>query len=117
MGRPEYPTPVGTYAVLAKERSVLMDSSSVGIPVTDPDGDRITVDHAVRVTDRSLFVHPAPWAENSLGYDNVSQPRPYQPEPDGRRMVLRIGQRGDPVIVQENSLEVPRVVPGGRGSR
>ena len=33
MGRPEYPTPVGTYTVLAKERSVTMDSSSVGIPV------------------------------------------------------------------------------------
>ena len=33
MGRPEYPTPVGTYTVLAKERSVDMDSSSVGIPV------------------------------------------------------------------------------------
>ena len=33
MGRPEYPTPVGTYTVLAKERSVIMDSSTVGIPV------------------------------------------------------------------------------------
>jgi hypothetical protein len=115
MGRPEHPAPVGTYAVLAKERSVLMDSSSVGIPVTDPDGHRITVDHAVRITDRGLFVHRLHGLRTRLG--TTSQPRLYQPEPDGRRMVLRNGQRGDPVIVQENSLEVPRVVPGGRGSR
>jgi lipoprotein-anchoring transpeptidase ErfK/SrfK len=72
MGRPEYPTPIGDYTVLAKERSVTMDSSSVGIPVTDPDGYRLTVDYAVRITSRGLFVHAAPWAVNSLGYDNVS---------------------------------------------
>ncbi|HET7666648.1 MAG TPA: L,D-transpeptidase, partial [Mycobacterium sp.] len=30
MGSADYPTPVGTYTVLAKERSVVMDSSSVG---------------------------------------------------------------------------------------
>ena len=50
MGRPEYPTPVGTYTVLAKERSVIMDSSSVGIPVDAPDGYLLTVDYAVRIT-------------------------------------------------------------------
>lgn len=44
MGRPEYPTPVGSYTVLSKERSVIMDSSSVGIPVDDPDGYRLSVD-------------------------------------------------------------------------
>jgi len=32
MGRPEYPTPVGTYTVLAKERDVVMDSSTADIP-------------------------------------------------------------------------------------
>jgi len=53
MGRPEYPTPVGTYTVLAKERSVTMDSSSVGIPITDPDGYLLTVDYAVRFTSRA----------------------------------------------------------------
>jgi lipoprotein-anchoring transpeptidase ErfK/SrfK len=57
MGRPEYPTPVGTYTVLAKEQSVLMDSSSVGIPVDSPDGYRMDVEYAVRITSRGMFVH------------------------------------------------------------
>jgi lipoprotein-anchoring transpeptidase ErfK/SrfK len=72
MGRPEYPTPVDTYTVLAKERSVTMDSSSVGIPIDAPDGYLLTVDYAVRITSRGLFVHSAPWAVNELGFENVS---------------------------------------------
>jgi lipoprotein-anchoring transpeptidase ErfK/SrfK len=59
MGRPEYATPADTYTVLAKERSIVMDSSSVGIPITDPDGYYLDVDYAVRITSRGLFVHSA----------------------------------------------------------
>ena len=95
MGRPEYPTPVGTYTVLAKERSVIMDSSSVGIPIDAPDGYRLTVDYAVRITSRGLFVHSAPWAVNSLGYENVSHGC-ISLSPDGRRVVLQHGQRRRP---------------------
>ena len=107
MGRPEYPTPVGTYTVLAKERSVLMDSSSVGIPVTDPDGYRMDVEYAVRITDRGLFVHSAPWAENALGYDNVSHGC-ISLSPTDAEWYFNTVNVGDPVIVRENSLEVPR---------
>jgi lipoprotein-anchoring transpeptidase ErfK/SrfK len=110
MGRPEYPTPVGTYTVLSKERDVVMDSSSVGIPVTDPDGYLLTVDYAVRFTSRGLFVHSAPWAENSLGYDNVSHGC-ISLSPTDAEWYFNTVRVGDPVIVQENSLEVPRVVP------
>lgn len=109
MGRPEYPTPVGTYTVLAKERSVIMDSSSVGIPTTDPDGYRLTVDYAVRITSRGLFVHSAPWAVNSLGYDNVSHGC-ISLSPEDAEWYFNTVNVGDPVIVQENSIEVPRAV-------
>ena len=95
MGRPEYPTPVGTYTVLAKERDVVMDSSSVGIPVDAPDGYLLAVDYAVRITSRGLFVHSAPWAENSLGYENVSHGC-VSLSPDGRGVVLQHGQRWRP---------------------
>ena len=115
-GRPEYPTPVGTYTVLAKERSVEMDSSSVGIPVTDPDGYQLTVDYAVRITDRGLFVHSAPWAVNSLGYENVSHGC-INLSPEDAEWYFNTVNVGDPVIVQENSLEVPRTVPPANGSR
>jgi lipoprotein-anchoring transpeptidase ErfK/SrfK len=111
MGRPEYPTPVGTYTVLAKERDVVMDSSSVGIPVDAPDGYLLDVDYAVRITDRGLFVHSAPWAVNSLGYENVSHGC-ISLSPEDAEWYFNAVNVGDPVIVQENNIEVPRAVSG-----
>jgi lipoprotein-anchoring transpeptidase ErfK/SrfK len=111
MGRPEYPTPVGTYTVLSKERSVVMDSSSVGVPVDAPDGYLLTVDYAVRFTSRGLFVHSAPWAVNSLGYENVSHGCVGLSTEDAKWYYNTVNV-GDPIIVQENSIEVPRPVSG-----
>jgi lipoprotein-anchoring transpeptidase ErfK/SrfK len=100
MGRPEYPTPVGTYSVLGKERSVLMDSSSVGIPVTAPDGYKIDVENAVRFTSRGLFVHSAPWAVPAMGYENVSHGC-ISLTPSAAEWYFNNVNIGDPVIVQE----------------
>jgi lipoprotein-anchoring transpeptidase ErfK/SrfK len=111
MGRPEYPTPVGIYTVLSKERSVVMDSSSVGIPVDAHDGYLLTVDYAVRITSRGLFVHSAPWAVNSLGYENVSHGC-ISLSPEDAEWYFNTVNVGDPVIVQENGIEVPRAVSG-----
>jgi lipoprotein-anchoring transpeptidase ErfK/SrfK len=111
MGRPEYPTPVGTYTVLSKERDVVMDSSSVGIPVDAPDGYLLDVDYAVRFTSRGLFVHSAPWAVNSLGYENVSHGC-ISLSPEDAEWYFNTVNVGDPVIVQENNIEVPRAVSG-----
>jgi lipoprotein-anchoring transpeptidase ErfK/SrfK len=108
-GRPEYPTPVGIYPVLSKDRSVKMDSSSVGIPVDAPDGYLLTVDYAVRITNHGLFVHSAPWAVNSLGYDNVSHGC-VSLSPEDAEWYYNTVNVGDPVIVQENGIEVPRRV-------
>ena len=111
MGRPEYPTPVGTYTVLAKERDVVMDSSSVGIPVDAPDGYLLDVEYAVRFTARGLFVHSAPWAVDSLGYDNVSHGCVGLSTEDAEWYFNTVNV-GDPIIVQENNIEVPRTVSG-----
>jgi lipoprotein-anchoring transpeptidase ErfK/SrfK len=100
MGRPEYPTPVGSYTVLSKERTIIMDSSSVGIPVDDPDGYRIPVDYAVRITGRGLFVHSAPWAVNAMGLENVSHGCISLSPEDAEWYFNRVSI-GDPVIVQE----------------
>jgi lipoprotein-anchoring transpeptidase ErfK/SrfK len=100
MGRPQFPTPVGSYTVLSKERSVIMDSSSVGIPVDDPDGYRLTVDYAVRITSRGLFVHSAPWAVNSMGLENVSHGC-ISLSPADAEWYYNTVNIGDPVIVQE----------------
>jgi lipoprotein-anchoring transpeptidase ErfK/SrfK len=116
LGRPEYPTPVGSYTVLSKERSVVMDSSSVGIPVDAPDGYLLTVDYAVRITSRGLFVHSAPWAVNSLGYENVSHGC-ISLSPEDAEWYYNTVNIGDPVIVQENSVEIPRAVSAEIRSR
>jgi lipoprotein-anchoring transpeptidase ErfK/SrfK len=100
MGRPEFPSPVGSYTVLAKERSLIMDSSSVGIPVDDPAGYRIPVDYAVRITNHGLYVHSAPWAINSLGYDNVSHGC-VSLSPQDAEWYYNTVNIGDPVIIQD----------------
>lgn len=109
MGRPEFPTPVGVYSVLSKERSVVMDSSSVGIPVDDPDGYHLPVEYAVRITNRGLFVHSAPWAVNSLGLDNVSHGC-ISLSPEDAEWYFNTVNVGDPVIVQESAVERPHRV-------
>ena len=83
-----------------------MDSSSVGIPVDSPDGYHLNVDYAVRFTSRGLFVHAAPWAVNSMGNDNVSHGC-ISLSPEDAEWYYNTVNIGDPVIVRENSLEVP----------
>jgi lipoprotein-anchoring transpeptidase ErfK/SrfK len=100
LGRPSYPTPVGKYAVLSKDRSVTMDSSSVGIPVNDPDGYSLTVDYAVRIDNHGLYVHSAPWAVPAMGVENVSHGC-ISLAPDDAEWYFNAVKVGDPVIVQE----------------
>lgn len=100
MGRPEYSTPVGTYSVLSKDRDVVMDSSSVGIPVDAPDGYLLNVDYAVRITRRGLYVHSAPWAVNSMGFENVSHGC-VSLTPAEAEWYFNTVHVGDPVIVTD----------------
>ncbi|MEZ0364281.1 Ig-like domain-containing protein [Mycobacterium sp. pUA109] len=100
LGKPEFPTPVGTYAVISKDRNVIMDSSSVGVPVTDPEGYRLSVDYAVRITHRGLYVHSAPWALQALGVDNISHGC-ISLSPADAEWYFNAVNVGDPVIVQE----------------
>ena len=49
-----------------------MDSRTIGIPLIDPEGYKLTVYDAVRVTWGGIYVHGAPWSVGSQGYANVS---------------------------------------------
>lgn len=109
MGREKYPTPVGTFPVLSKDRDVVMDSSSVGIPVNAEDGYHLTVDHAVRLTQRGIFVHSAPWAVNAMGYENTSHGC-IGLSPQDAEWYFDVVKVGDPVVVQQNNVEIPRPV-------
>jgi lipoprotein-anchoring transpeptidase ErfK/SrfK len=72
MGKPSRPTPVGNYTALSKERTVVMDSRTIGIPLSSPEGYKITAQYAVRVTWSGVYVHSAPWSVDSQGHANVS---------------------------------------------
>ncbi|MBV8862603.1 MAG: L,D-transpeptidase [Mycobacterium sp.] len=72
MGKPSRPTPIGNYTALSKERTVVMDSRTIGIPLSSPEGYKITASYAVRVTWSGVYVHSAPWSVDSQGYANVS---------------------------------------------
>lgn len=99
MGSEDYPTPPGKYTVLAKDRSVLMDSTSVGIPITAESGYRFEVDHAVRISSRGLFVHSAPWALRSMGVENISHGC-VGLSPTDAEWYFDTVRVGDPVIVK-----------------
>jgi lipoprotein-anchoring transpeptidase ErfK/SrfK len=100
MGRPSLPTPVGSYTVMSKDRSVIMDSSSVGIPVDDPEGYRLTVDYAVRFNNHGLYVHSAPWAVPAMGVENVSHGC-ISLSPADAEWYFNTVNIGDPIIVQQ----------------
>ncbi|WP_343577438.1 L,D-transpeptidase [Mycobacterium sp.] len=100
MGRPHFPTPVGVYTVLSKERTVIMDSSSVGVPITDPEGYKTPVEFATRISSSGLFVHSAPWAAQSLGRENVSHGC-ISLSPADAEWYFNAVNIGDPVVVKE----------------
>jgi lipoprotein-anchoring transpeptidase ErfK/SrfK len=99
MGKPKFPTPVGTFRVLGKESVVVMDSRTIGIPLDDPEGYKLTVYDAVRITWGGVYVHGAPWSTGSQGYANVSHGC-INLSPDNADWYFNTVGMGDPVIVQ-----------------
>jgi lipoprotein-anchoring transpeptidase ErfK/SrfK len=99
MGKSRFPTPKGSFTVLGKEKSVVMDSRTIGIPLSDPEGYKITVANAVRITSGGVYVHSAPWSVGSQGYANVSHGC-INLSPDNAAWYFDTVRVGDPVIVQ-----------------
>ena len=54
----------------------------------------------MRITGRGLYVHSAPWALNSLGYENVSHGC-ISLSPEDAEWYFNTVDVGDPVIVQD----------------
>jgi lipoprotein-anchoring transpeptidase ErfK/SrfK len=99
MGKPKFPTPKGTFTALGKENVVVMDSRTIGIPLNDPEGYKLTVYDAVRVTWGGVYVHGAPWSTGSQGYANVSHGC-INLSPDNAAWYFDMVSIGDPIIVQ-----------------
>jgi lipoprotein-anchoring transpeptidase ErfK/SrfK len=99
MGKPKFSTPVGTFRVLGKESVVVMDSRTIGIPLDDPEGYKLTVYDAVRITWGGVYIHGAPWSTGSQGYANVSHGC-INLSPDNADWYFNTVGMGDPVIVR-----------------
>jgi lipoprotein-anchoring transpeptidase ErfK/SrfK len=99
MGKAKFPTPKGSFTALAKEKTVIMDSRTIGIPLSDPEGYKLTVSNAVRITGGGVYVHSAPWSVGSQGYANVSHGC-INLGPDNAAWYFDTVRVGDPVVVQ-----------------
>jgi lipoprotein-anchoring transpeptidase ErfK/SrfK len=100
MGKPRHPTPIGSFSALEKQASVVMDSRTIGIPLNDPEGYRLTVADAVRVTWGGVYVHSAPWSVASQGNSNVSHGC-INLSPENADWYYNTVNIGDPIIVQQ----------------
>jgi lipoprotein-anchoring transpeptidase ErfK/SrfK len=98
MGKPSRPTPIGNYTALSKERTVVMDSRTIGIPLDSSEGYKITAQYAVRVTWSGVYVHSAPWSVDSQGYANVSHGC-INLSPDNAAWYFDTVHLGDPINV------------------
>jgi lipoprotein-anchoring transpeptidase ErfK/SrfK len=98
MGKPRHPTPVGSFNVLEKQSTVVMDSRTIGIPLSDPEGYKLTVNDAVRVTWGGVYVHSAPWSVGSQGYANVSHGC-INLSPDNASWYFNQVHVGDPITI------------------
>jgi lipoprotein-anchoring transpeptidase ErfK/SrfK len=99
MGKPKHPTPIGSFTALEKQSPVVMDSRTIGIPLSDPEGYKLTVYDAVRVTWGGVYVHGAPWSTGSQGNANVSHGC-INLSPDNAAWYYDTVSVGDPIIVQ-----------------
>lgn len=99
MGKPKFPTPTGKFTALEKQSVVVMDSRTIGIPLSDPEGYKLTVNDAVRVTWGGVYVHSAPWSVGSQGNSNVSHGC-INLSPDNADWYYNTVRIGDPIIVQ-----------------
>ncbi|ORW95411.1 hypothetical protein AWB92_09385 [Mycobacterium sp. IEC1808] len=98
MGKPSRPTPIGSFTALEKDRTVRMDSRTIGIPLSSPEGYDIIASYAVRITNSGVYVHSAPWSVDSQGHANVSHGC-INLSPDNAAWYFNQVSVGDPVQV------------------
>ncbi len=101
MSAGNHQTPNGTYYVLEKMPSVVMDSSTYGVPVNSGYGYKVTVDLAVRIDNSGNFVHSAPWSVGDQGKRDVSHGC-INLSPSNAKWFFDNFGSGDPVVVKNS---------------
>jgi lipoprotein-anchoring transpeptidase ErfK/SrfK len=95
-------TPNGTYYVLEKMPSVVMDSSTYGVPVNSAQGYKVTVTDAVRIDNSGNFVHSAPWSVGDQGKRDVTHGCINLGPANAKWFYDNFGS-GDPVVVKNST--------------
>ncbi|MGW4631355.1 L,D-transpeptidase [Nocardia sp. NPDC004415] len=98
LGKTGHETPNGTYIVGERLEKMTMDSSTYGVPVTDPEGYKLEVEYATRLSNSGIFVHAAPWSVGQQGYSNASHGC-LNVSTENAKWFLENSHRGDAVIV------------------
>jgi lipoprotein-anchoring transpeptidase ErfK/SrfK len=94
-------TPNGTYYVLDKKASVVMDSSTYGVPVHSTYGYKVTVQDAVRFDNSGDYVHSAPWSVDDQGKRDVSHGC-INISPSNAKWFFDNFGAGDPIVVKNS---------------
>lgn len=101
MAAGNHQTPNGTYYVLEKMPTVVMDSSTYGVPVNSSQGYKVTVTDAVRIDNSGNFVHSAPWSVGDQGKRDVSHGC-INLGPDNAKWFYDNFGSGDPIVVKNS---------------
>jgi lipoprotein-anchoring transpeptidase ErfK/SrfK len=67
LGKPSTPSSSGTMVIMSKEETTVFDTTAEG-----PNGYRINIAYAQRLTWKGQFIHAAPWSVGAQGHRNVS---------------------------------------------
>ncbi|NEW38407.1 L,D-transpeptidase family protein [Nocardia cyriacigeorgica] len=102
MGKTDHETPNGTYIVGEKRREMVMDSSTYGVPIDDPEGYKLDVEYATRISYSGIFVHAAPWSVGQQGVANVSHGCLNVSTEDAKWFFENV-KKGDAVVVQNTA--------------
>ncbi|RJO76956.1 hypothetical protein D5S18_12180 [Nocardia panacis] len=99
MGKTKHETPNGTYYIGEQLRKMIMDSSTYGVPVSAPEGYKVEVEYASRMSNSGIFVHAAPWSVAQQGNSNASHGC-LNVSTENAKWFFDNVHRGDPVVVQ-----------------
>ncbi|CAN5748904.1 hypothetical protein BH09ACT7_BH09ACT7_26650 [soil metagenome] len=101
MGKPGHDTANGTYYVLEKFPTIVMDSATYGVPSNSAQGYKLTVQDAVRIDNSGNFVHSAPWSVADQGKTNVSHGCINLSAANAQWFFDNFGS-GDPIVVKNS---------------
>jgi lipoprotein-anchoring transpeptidase ErfK/SrfK len=106
LGKPTAPSSSGNMVIISRAEWEWFDSSTYGVPVTDPAGYRTKVQWTLRLTWDGQYIHAAPWSVSDQGKRNVSHGCVNIPT-DQAHWLYDFVKVGDPVTVSNTETHVP----------